>query len=187
MVTPANPKHRLSPSGPKLPSEGVPDNFIYVNQVRFPNITFEEVNNESGATKESQAYIWPFPVIVPIPPFTPDGQYPVTAYEVVVNPSRPIGDDPPSTPEWVGSGGVSHVRVVRYNATPADFAGLLDPGDPLTVTDPAPDENGVIVALGMQSRTMTPDEVIEMQNLVMDLIFIRQVAPTLHSSVPALL
>ena len=176
---------RKSPSGPKA-LIGLLDDHIYVNQVHFPDITYFNTGgpDESQTTKEVLVYIWPFPVVVVPEPI----QYPTTnGYSVVGNPSRPIDDNP--LPQWEANGGChSHLRIVRYNATPADFAPGTTPADPITAalpdSTPPADANGIIVALGMAYlQTLDPDAVFTLDGLFFDLIFSRETEPTLHSSV----
>jgi hypothetical protein len=178
---------RHSPSGPKAVSTGLANDHIYVNQVTFPQQTFGDAESES--TKESYAFIWPFPTVVV--GADPISQYPTTnGYEVVVNPEREDNDNP--LPIWVQSASHSHVRILKYNVTIEEFSLVNAPADPITAAlpDPAPPPGtiGVIVALGMSLLgAVPPGETVDLNPLTFDLIFLRQKEPTLHSTVAAII
>jgi hypothetical protein len=98
MVTPANPKHRLSPSGPKL-SDEPQASFFYVDNVEF-NYSFTNDPDESQSTREDTRLVWPLPP-------TAD---PESLWRVVANPI-PVGD---SRPAWMDNFSISHVRIEGY-------------------------------------------------------------------------
>jgi hypothetical protein len=114
MVTPADPKHRLSPSGPKLaPAAPPPDDdlsFFHIENVSFGTFIFNNPAPEDPLTNESQSTK---ELIISVGPLPPAADL-ESEWSVLQNPIPEVE----GRLLWMNDYSISHVRIQQFRFVP---------------------------------------------------------------------